>query len=354
MRQAEGGGLTLARLAPLAFAAAALLAVEVGLELRARSRGWDTLLLGRAAAGGGASGEDMRQSADFPFRSARVAEERAPGVARVWFASASYGQDEALPAAKVFPNRAEAHLRAAGIACEVLNASHAGDTILGNRVLLRDRGGRYRPDAVVLYEMSNDLDQIAVEVLSGGHRGAHERSARAQSPIPEQPSDGPALGWAGRLFERSTTFANLKTVITARLTKARILCDRLPDEAEVRFEARVRLFLAEARLVGARPILSSFATAYRRDELERVPPERELGLLRTNVYLSLAGWLDAIERMNGVLQRIAGEEGLPFVDVAAEVGGRPELFRDLWHFTAEGHDRVGALFARALGGALRP
>ena len=55
-----------------------------------------------------------------------------------------------------------------------------------------------------------------------------------------------------------------------------------------------------------------------------------------------------MELFNEALRGIANEEGLQLVDVAAEVGGRRELFRDFWHFTTEGHEVVATLMAREL------
>ena len=51
-----------------------------------------------------------------------------------------------------------------------------------------------------------------------------------------------------------------------------------------------------------------------------------LNLLRFNVFLSLRGWLDSVERFNAVLRAVAEREQLQIIDVSAALSGRAELF----------------------------
>ncbi len=65
----------------------------------------------------------------------------------------------------------------------------------------------------------------------------------------------------------------------------------------------------------------------------------------------MEGWVSTLERWNGVLVRVAGEEGLRLADVRSAVGGKPEYFEDFVHVTPEGHEIVARVLAEALAGA---
>ena len=143
-------------------------------------------------------------------------------------------------------------------------------------------------------------------------------------------------------------YKNLKTQVTARLARGRVLRAGLGPAGARRFEALVRELLGEARRQGAEPVLCTFATRWGAAEAERADEDAELQVLSINVELSLAGWLRTIEDFNAVLRRVAADEGLVLADVAGELTGRTDLFRDLWHFTPEGHDVVAGTIARAI------
>jgi hypothetical protein len=334
--------MTFRRLAPILWIALYLVALELALEYRAARRGWEALLLGKPAGWAHAGDASFGPSEDFPFRSRRIQPARTPRTARVWFASASYGEDLQLPPEEVFPNRTGELLHELGIACEVLNASHSGDSILSNVEDLAIDGERYRPDAVVLYEMSNDVDRLAVELCSGGFRP--EAAPAGDAAVTEATTPG----WGGKVLEETTVFKHLKSEVTSRLSKGRALASTLGEEGERRFAQRVEAFLEECRAIGATPVLCTFATAYRAEDARRVPEEFELNLLRFNVYLSTTGWLDSVERFNAVIRRVAGEKGVEVVDLAGELSGRRELFRDMWHLKEPGHRIAATAVSRVL------
>ncbi|MDC0585255.1 SGNH/GDSL hydrolase family protein, partial [Planctomycetota bacterium] len=50
------------------------------------------------------------------------------------------------------------------------------------------------------------------------------------------------------------------------------------------------------------------------------------------------------------MRRVAEAEGVPVLEVATALDGRPELFVDQYHFTREGHQ----LFAMQLANELEP
>jgi hypothetical protein len=335
------------RLAPLLWIVVYLVALEVALELRATRLGWPTLLFG-GAAGEKQADPTWGPSDEFPFRSPRIAAEPSSGRARIWFASASYGEDVQQAPADVFPNLAAARLRERGIECDALNASLAGNTVAWNVRDLEQFAPRFAPDVVVLYQMSNDIDELSTQLCGRGWRSASERKA----PTPATPDEELVAeeDWLARTVEETTVFKHLKSSITSRVTKARRLAPSLGEPGERLFEGRVRAFVAKCREVGAAPVLCTFPTAYTRATLADTPREYELNLLRFNVFLSLEGWLDSVERFNGVLRRVASAEQVGLIELAEPVSGRAELFRDMWHLTQAGHAEVAGRIADGLAG----
>jgi len=326
----------------LLWTAAALLAVELGLESRAVSRGWEGFLLGKHAGWNTNLDERYGPSAEFPFRSLAIQPERDPTRLRLWLASSSYGEDIQLMADEIFPNQLVDELAAGGLAADMLNASRAGLHVRANSLQLAELGPLWRPDVVLLYQMSNDIDRIS------------ELDARAAAGAePGTPGVGnhasvTGLGPIARWTERMTTYHHLKTQITTRLTRARILSDDLGEDGEALYLAWVTEFVEAARNLGAEPVLCTFATSHGTADLDQLPTPYEQQILSINVELSMQGWVATVERWNAGLKQMARDEGLLLVDVAAEMRGRPGLFRDFWHFTPEGHKRVAGVIARTL------
>lgn len=332
------------RLAPLLWIVALLAALELALEVRAARQGWPTLLL-PSASSAPAPSSSSGPTSEFPFRSPRVDPDERPGAPRIWFASASYAEDLQQPVEVVFPNRTVALLRERSIDCVALNASSAGHTVAGNNRDLQRLAERWRPQVVVLYQMSNDIDKLSTALCSRGWRSPREGGVDPAMLRATQVSEP---HFADKLVESTTLYKHIKSSLTARLAKGRALAQTLGDEGDELFELRVRAFLEQCRTVGATPVLCTFPTAYTPATRASTPPEYELNLLRFNVFLSLEGWLTSVERFNAVLRRIASSERLPLIDVAQSFAGRAELFRDMWHLTQQGHELVARQLADEL------
>jgi len=173
-----------APLAPLLWAALLLLVLELALELRAAKRGHRAELLGiepgvEEAAGPNAA---FGPTAAFPFRGPIVTPAEASGAGSIWIASSSYAEDVYIPVAKIFPT-----LLGATLERPVLNASRGGLTILSNLEDLEASATEYAPRFVLLYQMSNDLDQISNQLASAAPAAA---PGGAGSSDPEEPDQG--------------------------------------------------------------------------------------------------------------------------------------------------------------------
>ena len=313
-----------------------LVAVELALEVRAHHRGWDTLLFGpvlRVSSSqdeaGEASSAPFGPFDDFPFRSPRIELARREDIRRIWIASASHAEDIHLPAEFVFPNQLARREAEAGAPSQVLNASRAGIGIAGNTLTLGEFAPIWQPDVALLYQASLDISRLA-EADEGGWDGP------AMTPNAEAPD----VSWVIRTFESTTTYALLKGTLTAQLGMQRVLSDRMSNRAIAAFEDLVRAFVDEARAQGVQPVLSTFATSHTRNDLGSIPEQTVIDIFQFTRSLSMAGWMDAIERCNATVARIAEEEQIPLVDIAGTLSGRTEYFRDFVHFTPEGHEVI--------------
>ncbi len=319
--------------------------VEVALETRAHLNGWNTLIYGPVVR---ASVDSDRESdpssptfgptAAFPFRSEIVAGAAPDGVDRIWIASASHGEDVHLPADVIFPHLVGVERTSSGRPTQVLNASRAGHDIASNGEMLVREAPTWKPDVVLLYQASIDIGRLAKEVdpLGGVGPTAAARSGASQ----------PA--WLQQAFESTTTYELLAGTVRAWLGTQRVLTERLSDEALARYEAVVREFVATTRAAGARPVLATFATSHTKEDLGAIPEHIVLGVFQFNDQLSMAAWLDAIERCNAVIRAVAAEEEITVVPVAEELTGRDQHFRDLVHFSPSGHAIVAKTIAAAL------
>ena len=156
------------------------------------------------------------------------------------------------------------------------------------------------------------------------------------------------LNWTVWLVEQTAIYAQLKGHLTSRLATKRVLADSLGSAGDARFEEKIRAFIAATRGAGAIPILCTFATSHVRRDLPNFPDSAVTLIFKYNIYLSLAGWVEAIERFNNILRHIAAEEGLVLIDVENAVAGHEDYFRDFVHFTPRGHSAVATAIRDAL------
>ena len=346
--------MTFRRVAVILWTGLFLVLAEVVVEARASRRGWDTLLFGFESPQPTASGERrFGPTPGFPFRSEIIDADRE-GEVRIWIASASYAEDIYQPADRIFAHRTQELLRSRGIAARVLNASRAGLTIPRNLATLTSVGPVWHPDLVVLYQLSQDITDLAGDYLgSVGAPEAADLLAAAEDPSGAAAPVTPTAPFLVRRMEQTTTFALLQGNLTSRVTQARLLQDSLPTAARDAFRARVVAFLDEADRLDAVPVCVTLATSYVVGDVDRVPRDVRLGLLRYNPYLSMKGWLVEVDRLNGTIRSIAASGRCHLVDVAGELAGQPQLFRDFVHFSPKGHERVADVLAEGLEKVVR-
>ena len=314
----------------LGWMALFLVLVEVGLELRAKGRGWETLLFEHEAPAApqkptAGDAPAYGPTAAFPYRS-RVITKAHNGKTRIWIASASYALGSNVGVDRIFPVLLERQLREAGHDVEVINGGLTGLSVKDSTTQVLGEAAAYKPDIVVLYQMSTDIDELTRRIL------APEVAAREDA---EGEDGGP---WFNpRLWlEFTTTYPILKSQISARVTRERVLCRSLGDEGEARFEARIEAFLDAVASIGAQPVLCTFAVSHERDHPDDLP----LHVYRFNIRLAREGWHDSLDRWNRRLRAVAAVRSVPVADVRAAVSGKTDHFVDFVHFDEQGHARV--------------
>lgn len=323
-------------LAPLIWTVLLLLGLEVALELRATSRGHRAVLLMREPGVATAASEtgDFGPAPDFPYRSRIVTPAESAGA--IWLSSSSYGEDVYVPVEDLFATRL-----AEALGRPVINASRGGITVPTNTRELGAEAPGFAPAVALLYQMSNDLDQISSELAA--------RSPGAELPGTAGAADHRLVN-LGPLFEELTAYRHIQGHVSSRLAQHLPLWDTLhhADAGRALFRARVEAYLDQAATSGVQPVLLTFATAYTPASADAIPGALERQNLAVNTVLSGRGWVTTIADWNTELERIGSERGVPVIDLAGAFSGRAELFRDLWHFTPAGHAEVGAFLAEAL------
>jgi hypothetical protein len=337
----------------LVWALAFLVMVEVLLELRAYSRGYDSILFARRepasadspATAAAATDPEFGPTESFPFRSRVVSVERPADTKRVWISSSSLSEALNLPPDRIFAEYLTQQLNESGLPSQTLNAGRSGMTLAASAARLRNEGPQWVPDYVIVYDMLNDINQLSNAYLAALSRGI---------PVPDPGAgtgDVPQGSPLVRQLQAATTFAQLREQVTSRVGAQRILFDDLPEAALESFMRDLDEVCQAAITVGARPIVCTFATQLVPGNIKNTPADIWLPMFRYNMYLSLPGWSSVIAELNGRIQAYAAANDYVLADVAAVAAARPEFFTDVAHFSEEGHRLVAPVFAAAVRAA---
>ncbi len=339
-------------LRPIFWIGLFLASLEIGLEYRAYLKGWDTPLFGAVRSEHGRSKvlegsmPAFGPTADFPFRGPVVKGPVPAHTLRIWVASASHGEDIYLPPDVIFPTLIGKKLQLQGLSAQVLNASRAGKAIEGDLALLRREFDQWRPNMVVLYQLSLDIGILSRRYLGPARSKASGRKTDVESPT--SVGSGSEPSWGARLFKESTAYSLLNANVTTRLSAAQLLSDDIGSEAREAFRRTLLDFVDGVRALGAEPVLCTFAIGI--SPTAPAPPPRDLVLYvhRWNEHLSVRGWLAAVEQLNSVIRDVAKDRRVLLVDAAAVLTGREDMFRDPVHFTPAGHSVLAGTIASAL------
>ncbi|HEY0513230.1 MAG TPA: SGNH/GDSL hydrolase family protein [Thermoanaerobaculia bacterium] len=271
------------------------------------------------------------------YRSPERPRVKPSGVARVLLSGGSTTFDVLAPDdASTWPRRLETRLRSGGRPVEVWNAGFPGWTSQENVISLAIRDLDLDPDLAVLYQGINDLQPASHQPFDPMYERGHAELARralglelpgpswlGQSLLAEKLRDlggGPADPWQA-----------LAGPAGSGTRRARIA-----PEGIAAFERNVRSFAALARSRGAGVLLVT-------------QPVRIRAASRGADLAYLAGWYPELlpaavpaelERLNGVLRRLAGEGVGELADGAREIAWEDQDFGDPMHYADPGRKKL--------------
>ena len=321
-----------------------IIIIEVGLEYRAYSKGWNTLLFGmkvrEIVSNQQKKSPHYGPTNKFPFRSKIIANKKPNGAVRIWVSSSSYGEDIYVAADKIFPNLiGGATTLKVFETIQVLNASKAGLTVKSNTLELKKNGEIWLPDIVILYQMSNDISQLSAGNFSKNNVDLVEEDDLSAEIEKHRPN------YLIRIVERLTFYRNLKSLVTPMLNQAKFLSDSIDADANDEFKRRVEEFVIEAKNNGAEVVLCTFAISHDGRYLNDPPAAIMNSVLKFNEKLSYKGWVNTVKSFNDIIRKTAEKHNVILVDLYKEVTGKREYFRDFFHFTKKGHKKVAELIS---------
>lgn len=320
----------------------ALLFAEVTLEIRHYLRGYSPSLISIFLEEKNSADEESSRfgpTEEFPFFSPIVDLEGAPNKTRIWIASASHAIAGA-PRMRLFPTQlCEHYSRQTGVLCASLNGSRNGSSIRTNIQLIETYAGQYRPDFIVLYQMSSEINSIA------------------RSMSRKNSTTGAASNVSGRTFnpqvirrfiEETSAYGHLREYISGSIALQAVLATMLPQAGVDQYRREVMNFIDTANGVGSRPILTTFVTSHCLQDNEEIPYYTKLTLMRYQQWLSPEGWQRTIKQLNDSIREISRDQDVFLIDLEESLCKKSEFFTDFVHLNERGHDA----FARAIADGL--
>jgi len=284
------------------------------------------------------------------FRGREVHEAKAENSFRLMIVGSSTAFDSFVSGdAHAWPERLEFWLRQSlpGRCVEVVNAGTPGYQMLTNVFRLQWELYRYRPDLILLYEGHNDL----YAALRAHKAEPSDRPDQVEAVTPWREWLTVHSLLYGKVVERLTVLGFFQERRRVQSDSAVSAGGRARlDEGADSFVRDTRLFLSAAKALGLKVAVASIVHAgLARDTLALDPGLRQLWR-NTVPYAQPNTVLAGYERYNAALERVAGEEKVPFVSTRDFGLTEPRWYAngDPIHFRDEGADRMAQQMARAL------
>jgi hypothetical protein len=284
------------------------------------------------------------------YRSPERPRIKPPGVRRVLLSGGSTTFDVLAPDdAATWPRLLERRLQAGGGKIEVWNAGFPGWTSQENVISLAIRDLDLAPDLAVLYQGINDLQPAAHQPFDPQYEHGHAELARRALGL-----ELPPPSWLARslLLEKLGNLGRKPADPWEALAGPGGPAprrDHIAPEGVAAFERNVRSYAALARSRGAAVLLVT-------------QPVRVRAASRSADLAYLAGWYPELlpaavpgelERLNGVLRRLAAEGVGELADAAREIPWEDADFGDPMHYADGGRSKLVGYLAPRIGARLR-
>ncbi len=316
-----------------------LLVVESLLEYRHYRNGYITPIFGNPNVKTEQllkSGEPvlMGPTKDYPFRSSVLKQPSGNGL-RIWIASASHAEHDRLPSDKIFPNMICQHLKLVNQDCEVINGSKAGLSIKGDIDLLNAYAPKLKPDYVLLYQMSMEIE------------GMQKKFLMENSSVADNNATGIIdFSYPKKIFQNASANTHLTEYLGGYIRLNALLKERFPKAADDYFHDELLSFIRASRHLNAAPVLMTFAGSHDKGNIDNMDYGIKTNFVRYAARLSVNGWLESVSRFNQIIIKTASEEGVPLIDLAKKLNGKPEYFVDFVHFGEQGHQAIAKFIAK--------
>lgn len=314
-----------------------LVSVEAVLELRAYSRGYDTVLFGRKA--NTEFSNTLEAPSDkgptthvFSHTDVDSAPKYNSASRRYWVASASHALYGASKE-KRFTNL----LCANTPDCSAVNGSSAGWTIERSVNAYKESAEDFDAQFVVFYHLSMDLFYYT----NGDRERAANQGTNKTVPLVD-------FSPAHKLFERFTLYSMLKGFLKTTVTMYSSLKPEVEEAFYTRLMSDVGTFVNLVRSNSQTPVLTTFPMPWTINDKSIPYNTRQFILKRQNKY-TVDAWLEAIDRANELLREYASKENIVLVDLDKSLSGKKAVFKDLVHLNAKGHKLVAESIREQLG-----
>lgn len=316
-----------------------LISVEIVLEYRALKRGYPAHFLSKLTNDSNA--KEKAEKDDFPYRSPRIELSKKSSDVRFWMASASYAEGSQYEINDLFPNVFCAELNKSGKSCQMINAAKSGFAIQDNIRQLKESAVKWKPDYVILYAMSLDI-----EILSYRYLG-RESGVGVGLKVDDKENNKSMDQIIERQIEYTTVYGHMRRYFGGSVLLSSFLHDEVGDKAAISFKKTLEKFIHTCDEIGVKPVLVTFATKFNQSNYREIDYDGKLWMVRYNEHLSPKGWADTVARYNDIIRTTAKERNIIYIDhIEKKIAGQIQYFTDFVHFTKEGHRLAGEALAK--------
>lgn len=309
---------------------------------------------------------------EYGMRGAAPSLPKPKGMCRVIAVGGSSVFDHLASEGESWPERLAPALRGLGVEnVETFNAGVPGFSSRETLAYYHDRVRYLEPDVVVVYLGWNDVKYIARFVESVDVDGYfalpdwRDKYGFLLEPPPLRNLRALGMMWRARrggdVALEGTTDRGLADSLRRRVVGGRPTTSAPSGSGAARgvrwestpgvgyFRHNVAALVREVLADGAVPVLVAENTLATR----RTPESLRKRIAYQYVGLDHEGLLEVNAAVAAVLRRVAAEQGVPFVDLRAEMNGKRPYFNDHVHMRPAGSARFAELLARELAAIIR-
>ena len=278
---------------------------------------------------------------------------------RIVVVGTSHSEDLRFPKEDLWVNQMGDRLREIGkrvsmqslSKTEMINASWSGLTLSSLYPRLEWVLKEYKPDAVIVYELSNSINQYCGMIRQGMAGVSSDGPLQDKELMMKNQRSYSLVTIIGLnplikgLFGKTVVYEHLKSTIGVQIVDLMAKSDRMGSQGEQWYVEELRKYLSLCQKYRTLLILSEFLSGVD-EKLEDATMRQAIKeCFRYNNLLTEKGWLNTLTQFNQVTREFSKQYGIRFISARSEVGCSSEYFRDFVHFTRKGHRVMGRAMA---------